>query len=431
MIKSDKKLNGKWIFSGGKIYDPFNEKYLKGNILVNNGKFMGLIDGIIPSDAKVIDCSKKIITHPFVDIHAHFREPGREDKETLESGCNSALYGGYTTVCLMPNTEPIIDTPELVKFIIDKTSKYPINVHPIGAITKGQKGKELTEIALMVKEGAVAISDDGIPVEDSRIIRFALEYVKMLGIPVINHAEDVFLREGAVMNESVESTKLGLSGSPHITESIMVSRDLMINNHVNSRLHVPHLSSMESVELIRKYKKINNSITSEVTPHHIYYDDSYLSTFDTNFKVAPPIRSDEHRNALINGIKDGTIDCIATDHAPHNIEEKENDFIHASCGMIGLETAFSSSYTALSKQGISLEKVISLFTSGPCKVMNFEKEFLSKGADAELVIIDFNKKWKVLNSDLKSKSSNSAFLGEELASRVTHTVFGKHCFIND
>ena len=430
MISPDKKLNGKWIFSGAKIYDPFKKKHLQGNILIDNGKFVEVLTDKGPSDAKIIDCSGKIITHPFIDIHAHFREPGREDKETLKSGCKSALYGGYTTVCLMPNTDPVIDTPELVKFIIDKTSKYPINVHPIGAITKGQEGKELTEIALMVKEGAVAISDDGIPVEDSRIIRFALEYVKMLGIPVINHAEDVFLREGAVMNESVESTKLGLSGSPHITESIMVSRDLMINEHVKSRLHIPHISSMESVELLKKYKQSNDSVTAEVTPHHIYYNDSYLSTFNTNFKVAPPIRAEEHRKALINGIKDGLIDCVATDHAPHNIEEKENDFIHASCGMIGLETSFSSSYTALSKEGVSVEKIISLFTSGPCKVMNFEKEFLSKGSNAEFVVIDLKAKWKVVKQDFKSKSSNSAFLGEELSSKVIHTISGKHCFSN-
>ena len=430
MIKSDKKLNGKWVFSKAKIYDPFKEKYLKGNILINNGKFIELIGNDTPSDASVIDCSKKFITHPFIDLHAHFREPGREDKETLESGCLSALYGGYTTICLMPNTDPVIDTPELIKFIIDKTSDYPIDVHPIGAITKNQDGKELTEISLMVKEGAVAISDDGIPVEDSRIMRFALEYVKMLGIPVINHAEDVFLRDGAVMNESIESTKLGLTGSPHITESIMVSRDLMINEHVNGRLHVPHVSSMESVEMLRRYKKSYNTITAEVTPHHIYFNDSSLSKFNTNFKVAPPIREEEHRKALINGIKDGTIDCIATDHAPHNIEEKENDFIHASCGMIGLETAFSSSYTVLKKEKISIEKIVSLFTSGPSKTMNIDKKFLSKEADAEFVVIDLNQKWEVSENDFKSKSCNSGFIGEELTSRVTHTISGKNCFIN-
>ena len=410
MIKGDKILKGSWFLINGKIYDPFKEKYLKGNILIDNGRFIELTTKSIPKDANIIDCSNKLITHPFIDIHAHFREPGREDKETLESGSLSALYGGYTTVCLMPNTDPPIDTPELIKFIIDKTLDYPISILPIGAISNNQEGKELTEIGLMVKEGAVAVSDDGIPVEDSRIMRFALEYVKMLGIPVINHAEDVFLRDGAVMNESVESTKLGLTGSPHITESIMVSRDLMINEHVNGRLHVPHVSSMESVEILRRYKKSYDTITAEVTPHHIYFNDSSLSKFNTNFKVAPPIRSEEHRKALINGIKDGTIDCIATDHAPHNIEEKENDFIHASCGMIGLETAFSSSYTALKKEKISIEKIISLFTSGPCRVMNIQKEFLTKGNIAEIVVIDLENEWKVSENDFKSKSSNSGFL---------------------
>ena len=431
MIRGDKILKGKWILSGGKIYDPFKEKYFKGDILIVNGKFDKIVDSKFPKkDISIIDCTNKVITHPFVDLHAHFREPGREDKETLESGCLSALYGGYTTVCLMPNTDPPIDTPELIKFIIDKTSEYPIQVLPIGAITNSQSGKELTEIGLMVKEGAVAISDDGIPVEDSRIMRYALEYSKMFGIPVINHAEDVFLRSGAVMNESAVSTKLGLQGSPHITESIMVSRDLMINEHVNSRIHVPHVSSKESVEIIRRYKKSSDMVSAEVTPHHLYFNDESLSTFNSNLKVAPPIRSEKHRKALIDGLKDGTIDCIATDHAPHNIEEKESDFLHASCGMIGLETAFSSSFTALSKEKLSIEKIISLFTSGPCKVMNIHKEFLVEGNSAEMVVLDFNKDWEVSEQDFKSKSSNSGFIGETLKSRVAYTISGKDCFIN-
>ena len=432
MIKGDKILKGKWLLTGGIIYDPFKEKYLKGNILIDNGKFERLIANK-PSGGNIntLDCSNKFITHPFIDLHAHFREPGREDKETLESGCLSALYGGYTTVCLMPNTNPPIDTPELIKFIMDKTSDYPISVLPIGAITNAQSGKELTEIGLMVKEGAVAISDDGIPVEDSRIIRYALEYSKMFGIPVINHAEDVFLRSGATMNESVESTKLGLQGSPHITESIMVSRDLMINEYVNSRIHVPHVSSKESVEIIRRYKKSCDTVSAEVTPHHIYFNDSSLGSFNSNLKVAPPIRSEEHRISLISGLKDGTIDCIATDHAPHNIEEKENDFVHASCGMIGLETAFSGSYTVLNKEKFSIEKIISLFTSGPCRVMNIQKEFLTKGNVAEIVVIDLEKEWRVSEVDFKSKSSNSGFIDETLKSRVIYTISEKDCFINN
>ena len=432
MIRGDKILKGKWILSGGSIYDPFKEKYIKGDILIINGKFEKVVDSKFPKkDINILDCTNKIITHPFVDLHAHFREPGREDKETLESGCLSALYGGYTTVCLMPNTDPPIDTPELIKFIVDKTNEYPIEVLPIGAITNAQSGKELTEVGQMVKEGAIAISDDGIPVEDSRIMRYALEYSKMFGIPVINHAEDVFLRSGAVMNESVESTKLGLQGSPHITESIMVSRDLMINEYVKSRIHVPHVSSKESVEIIRRYKKSCDTVSAEVTPHHIYFNDESLNTFNSNLKVAPPIRSEEHRKALIDGLNDGTIDCIATDHAPHNIEEKESDFLHASCGMIGLETAFSSSYTALTKEKMSIEKIISLFTSGPCKVMNIKRDFLVKGSPAEIVVLDLDIDWEVSENDFKSKSSNSGFIGETLKSRVTHTISGKDCFIND
>ena len=431
MINADKKMNGKWLLTGGKIYDPFNKKYLKGDLLINNGKIDSIISGKEEKDINVLDCKNKIITHSFIDIHSHFREPGREDKETLETGCMSALYGGYTTVCLMPNTSPPIDSPELIRFINDKTKDFPINVLPIGAITKTQSGKELAEIGQMVKEGAVAISDDGIPVEDSRIFRFALEYAKMFNIPVINHAEDVFFRTDAVMNESIESTKLGLAGSPHITEAIMVARDLMINEYVNGRIHVPHLSSMESVEIIRRYKKINNNVTAEVTPHHIYFNDSALNTYNTNLKVAPPIRAEEHRIALIDALKDGTIDCIATDHAPHNVEEKENDFIHASCGMTGLETAFSSSYTALKEHGFSIEDTINLFTSAPSKVMNIKKEFLEQGSNAEIVVLDQEENWDVSEDNFKSKSRNSAFIGETLTSRVKYTIFGKNCFIND
>ena len=432
MIKGDKILKGKWLLIGGKIYDPFKEKYLRGNVLINNGKFEGLTTKkVTDSNVSTLDCSNKFITHPFIDLHAHFREPGREDKETLESGCLAALYGGYTTVCLMPNTDPPIDNPELIKFIVDKTSDFPIAVLPIGAISRDMSGKKLTEVGQMVKEGAIAISDDGIPVEDSRIMRYALEYTKMFKIPVINHAEDVFLRSNATMNESIESTKLGLQGSPHITESIMVSRDLMINEYVNGRIHVPHVSSKESVEIIRRYKKSYNTISAEVTPHHIYFNDSSLNLFNANLKVSPPIRSEEHRISLIDALRDGTIDCIATDHAPHNIEEKENDFVHASCGMIGLETAFSSSYSILNKEKFSVEKIISLFTSGPCKVMNLQKEFLKVGSDAEIIVIDLDKKWEVSKDDFKSKSSNSGFIDETLTSRVIYTISGKDCFINN
>ena len=430
MIKGDKILNGKWLLKGGKIFDPFKKKYLEGDILINNGKFDSIQINSDFDDFSILDCSNMLITHPFVDLHSHFREPGREDKETIESGSLAALYGGYTTVCLMPNTDPPIDTPELIKFIIDKSSDLPLSILPIGAITTGQSGKQLTEIGLMVKEGAVAISDDGIPVEDSRIMRYALEYTKMFDIPVINHAEDVFLRSEANMNESVESTKLGLQGSPHITESIMVSRDLMLNEYVNSKIHVPHVSSKESVEIIRRYKKNHNSISSEVTPHHIYFNDTALNSFNSNLKVAPPIRSEEHRKSLINGLRDGTIDCIATDHAPHNIEEKENDFVHASCGMTGLETAFSSSYTILNKEKFSIEEIISFFTSKPCNVIKLKKQFLQKDKNAEIVVIDLKEKWQVRKSDFKSKSINSGFIDETLDSKVVYTISGKNCFIN-
>ena len=244
-----------------------------------------------------------IITHGFCDVHAHFREPGREDKETLQTGAKAALAGGFTRVCVMPNTNPPIDDPESIRFIVKKGDETPIYIHPIGAITKGQNGTEITEMGAMKAEGAVAFSDDGIPVQNAYVMRFALEYTGMIDVPAINHAEDIPLRNEGVMNESEISTRLGLSGNPDTAESTMVQRDLEIAQSANSRLHVPHVSTAKAVEKIKSIKSNIPNVTAEVTPHHLYFNDKALITYDTNLKVAPPIRTENDRKSLITALK--------------------------------------------------------------------------------------------------------------------------------
>ena len=422
------KYKGKLILENGIIYDPYKNKKINGSILISDGLIIEI--GNIKNDKKYekIDCNGKLITASFIDLHAHFREPGREDKETLLTGSMAAIRGGFTRVCVMPNTEPPLDSPEAIRFIKDKAVGLPVEIFPIGAITKGQKGIEITEIGSMVEAGAIAISDDGLPVQNGQVMRYAIEYAKMFDIPVINHAEDICLRNEGVINEGALSTKLGLNGNPDISESTMVYRDLEIADYTNGRIHVPHVSTSRSVHLIREYKRRGVSVTAEVTPHHLCLTQEQLINYDTNAKVAPPLRTDDDRCSLMEGLRDGTIDCIATDHAPHSIEGKEKDFINAPCGMIGLESAFGLVHTRLNKKGFNTEEIIQYFTKGPSKVMGWVINPFKLGAVAELNIIDPKEEWKFLESQISSKSYNSPILGMEFKGRVTHTISNK--FIN-
>ena len=412
------------LIKGGKIYDPFLSINIKKDILIKNGIIEIIKDNIsIKSNYKVVECQKNnIITNGFIDLHAHFRDPGDENKETLKSGCDAAFYGGYTRVCIMPNTVPVIDTPELVSHLIQKSDSYPVHIYPIGAVTKGQKGEELAEIGGMVDAGAVAISDDGMPISNSQVMRMALEYSKKFNIPVINHAEDTCLRNDGVINEGSKSLRLGLVGNPAIAESTMVFRDLSIAKYVSGSIHVPHVSSSDTVELIRKFKKSNLNVTAEVTPHHLCLSEDIFDVYDTNSKVAPPIRTQSDKEALISGIKDGTIDCVATDHAPHTIEDKEKDYNHASCGMIGLESSFGLVCKTLMEEKVSIESIINLFTINPSKIVNISPNYIKEGNEAEINIIDPNYKWNFNEKHIKSKSKNSPIIGMELEGKVVFTI---------
>ena len=423
MAMKIEQIEGRLLLKKPKIIDPLNETETIKDIMLVDGKIeeIGIIDA--ENDIDFIDCNGLTLTHGFCDLHVHFRDPGNGDKETLLSGCKSALAGGFTRVCTMPNTEPPIDSPELINYIIENTKKMPVHVHPIGSVTKGQAGSEISEMGLMIDSGAVAFSDDGLPIQNGLVMRKALEYSKMFNVPIINHAEDDCLRANGLMNEGIVSTKLGLSGNPNIAESIMVFRDLKLAELTGAKLHVPHVSTAESVQYISDMKNQYNEITAEVTPHHLFYTDEALYDYDTNFKVAPPIRDIRSRRALIQGIKDGIIDCIATDHAPHTSHDKDTTFDLASCGLIGLESCLGVVKKVLvDDEDLGLMEMIKLLTVSPRKIMGFDNDLLKEGKEAELVLFNEDEKWVFNRNDINSKSKNSPFINAQLSGKIIHTI---------
>jgi len=414
-----KKLPKKLVLQGGTILDPLSGRSKKGNVVIERNKIKSVgSTGGEKGEAK-IDCSGLVITHGFCDVHVHFREPGREDKETLQTGSRAALAGGFTRVCVMPNTSPPLDTPESIRFIVEKAEECPVHIHPIGAVTKGQKGQELTEVQGIISEGAVALSDDGLPISDAQVMRLALEYTSMFDKPVINHAEDECLRNKGLMHEGEISTRLGLAGNPSLAEAIMIQRDLELANMIQAKLHVPHVSSAGGAANIRRMKKLNPNITAEVTPHHLFFNDQALLEYNTNFKVAPPIRTEDDRKELIKAVKDGTFDCIATDHAPHTIEEIEATFELAPFGMIGLESCFGAVNKVLD---MPLKELLKLLTVNPRRVMGFEEDLFKIGCAAELTILDPDQELIYKEHNIYSKSRNTPFIGEKLKGKVRYTI---------
>jgi len=421
------KLKKNVVLKNGTIIDPFNNSEKKGDIHIENGKIKTIGKIAAPKSSEIIDCKNLNITHGFFDLHVHFREPGGEDKEDLNSGSLAALAGGFTGVCTMPNTNPPIDSPESIRYIIDRSEECPINIFPIGAVTKSQKGKEITEMGTMINEGAIAFSDDGVPIGDAKVMQNALEYSSMFDIPIINHAEDECLKCDGVMHMGKVSTNLGLPSSPGITESSMVRRDLEIAVHAGARLHVPHVSSFRSVEHIKALKKKSEKISAEVTAHHLFFTDEDLVSYNTNLKVAPPIRSKKDKKALIEAVKSGTIDCIATDHAPHTIEEKEGTFDIAPFGMIGLESCFGAVNKVLTKDNkISHLELIKLLTVNPRKIMKLNQDLFKEGTNAEIVIYDPNIEWKFSLENIYSKSNNSPYLNRGLKGKIKSTIVKEH-----
>ena len=420
---SIKKLNSRVALQNGSLLDPCSGKIYFGDILIEDGRISQIGKISFEGEVEKIDCTGKVVTHGFCDLHVHFREPGREDKETLETGTIAALAGGFTRVCVMPNTNPPLDTPEAISSVAKKAENLPVYIHPIGAITKNQSGDDITEMGLMKREGAVAFSDDGLPVQDGSMMRTALEYSNLVQLPIINHAEDECLRSNGLMNDGVVSSQLGLDGNLDLAESIMIHRDLELASYTKARLHIPHVSSSKSLEHIRNVKLRNQKITAEVTPHHLYFNEEALRDFNTNLKVAPPIRTEADRMSLINAVKDGTIDCIATDHAPHTIEDKETTFDLASFGMIGLESCFGVVNKVLIKEnGMSLLEVIKLLTTKPRTIMGFENDLFKIGAEVELTVLDPDLEYVFKKENIKSRSINSPYLGETMIGKINYTI---------
>jgi dihydroorotase len=411
----------------GTVIDPSQQLFAKQDVFIVDGK----ISSNPPTTLdQTIDASGQYVVPGLIDVHVHLREPGDEEEETIASGAAAAVAGGFTTVCCMPNTKPALDNEASIEFILRESERVGLaNVIPVGAITKNREGKELAEIGSMLARGAIAISDDGTGVNDASVMRKALQYAKMFDTLIMQHCEAHELAGGS-MNGGTVSTRLGLMGIPSEAEQLMIARDVILNRLIGCRYHVQHISSAFSVELVRRAKRDGIPITAEVAPHHLLLTDDMCSSYDTNFKMNPPLRTRADVDACIAGVVDGTIDILATDHAPHLAEEKELEFSHAPFGILGLETAVGTYVKALVEPGhIDWMKLIDLMSTAPAKLVRLDtgphqRGSLLPGKVADITIIDPARKWKVDASDFRSKSTNSPFIGWELTGRPTHTIVG-------
>jgi dihydroorotase len=416
-----------WI-RGGRVIDPANKRDAVLDVLVEDGKIARVwaaqAGAPAPAADRVLDATGQVVCPGFVDLHVHLREPGREDMETIATGTRAAARGGFTTVCCMANTTPVNDNQSVTDFIVDRARRDgAVHVYPIGAITKGLKGEELAEIGELVGAGCVAVSDDGKPVMNAELMRRALEYSTLFNIPVIQHAEDEHLTGKGVMHEGRVSTELGFKGIPAASEAVIVARDLLLAELTGGHYHVAHVSTAEAVQLVREGKRKGLHVTCEVAPHHFALSDEAVYGFDTNAKMSPPLRSARHLAAVKGALQDGTVDCIATDHAPHVIQDKEVEFDYAANGIIGLETAFGLTVTSLVEADVlTLPQAIARLTADPARIFRLGKGTLSEGADADVTIVDPGREWTYDVRQSASKARNSPFHGWKLRGQVLCTI---------
>lgn len=412
------------LIKGGFVIDPKNKIEKNLDILIEGGKILEIGENLSAEGAEVYDAKGCVVAPGLIDLHVHFREPGYEYKEDIETGSKAAARGGVTTVVCMPNTNPVIDNRALVEYVTNRGKEVGlVNVLTTGCITKGQKSGELTEIAELKEAGAVGITDDGKPVKSPAIMRKALEYSKMFDIPVMSHSEDLDLVDNGSMNEGYMSTVLGLRGIPKAAESVAVSRDVLIAEEVDGRLHVCHVSTKNSIEAIRAAKKRGVKITAETAPHYFTLTDKACDGYNTNAKMNPPLRDDEDVAAVIEALKDGTLDAIATDHAPHHFDEKEIEFDLASNGIVGLETSLALGVTYLVKTGlISMSTLIEKMSTNPAEIIGIDRGTLGVGKVADIVVFDTENSYVVDTKKFASKGKNSPYDGYELWGEVKLTV---------
>ncbi|SHJ92770.1 dihydroorotase [Malonomonas rubra DSM 5091] len=413
----------KMLIKSGRVVDPANNIDEKLDILIVDGKIAEVAANIDAGDAEVINAAGNIVTPGLIDIHTHMREPGLEYKEDIISGTAAAAAGGVTSLCCMPNTNPVIDNLPVVQFIMNKAKfEGSANVFPIAAISKGQKGEILSEMGELLEGGCVGFSDDGLPVNDGEMMRRAMEYASTFDAPIIVHAEDISLVAGGSMNEGAVATELGLKGIPNCAEDSMTSRDIMIAELTGGHLHVCHVSTKGSLELIRQAKARGVKVTCEVTPHHFSLTEDAVRGYNTNAKMNPPLRTQEDVDAVRTALADGTADAIATDHAPHHIDDKNVEFALAANGIVGLETLLPLTLKLVAEKVINLSRAIELMTCSPAKLLKIDRGTLAVGAVADVAIINPNKEWEVTEEGLHSKSKNSYFIGQTLKGCAVKTL---------
>ncbi len=422
-------MNKKLLIANGHLIDPNEGQNSGKNLLIENGRVAAWLEQneAAPEDAEVFDATGLIVAPGFIDLHVHLREPGQEHKETIATGCAAAVAGGFTSVCPMPNTTPVNDSAAITRYMIEQAEHAQLaNVFPVGAITKSSDGHELAEMGEMKAAGAVAVSDDGRPVPNAGMMRRAMEYAKDFDLPVVDHCEDKSLSSGGVMHEGKISLLLGLKGMPALAEELDAVRDIILAKETGARIHIAHISTKGAIEAVRRAKNEGINVTCEVTPHHFTLIDKSVEGYDTNTKMSPPLRSEEHLEAILEALRDGTIDAIATDHAPHHADEKALEYDRAPMGITGLETAVGLAFNELVHKGvIDLNRLVELCSSNPARIFNLkERGTLKVGSFADVTILDPDLKWTYQNADSKSKSKNSPFGGWNFTGAPVATIVG-------
>ena len=418
----------KLLIANGYVIDPAQQVNAGRNVLIDEGRVVGLLDRSepAPEDAHVLDATGLIVAPGFIDLHTHLREPGQEYKETIATGAAAAVAGGWATVCAMPNTDPINDNPAVTRFMIEQGQAANLaNVFPIGAITKGSGGKELAEMGEMKNAGIVAVSDDGRPVPNSGMMRRAMEYARGFDLTVVDHCQDHSLSAGGVMHEGRWSLILGLRGMPAAAEDVDVVRDCVLAKLTGARVHIAHVSTRGALEAVRQAKNDGLEVTCEVTPHHWTLTDEAVAEYDTNTKMSPPLRSREHVDAILQAMKDGTIDAIATDHAPHHADEKALEFDQAPFGITGLETAVGLAFDLVHNGLLDLERVVQMCSTNPARIFGLaDRGSLKANAHADVTILDPQHEWVFDVSRCKSKSRNTPFHGRSMQGAAVATIVG-------